>query len=260
MACQFLTLLLFLTLAVVSAAAQDGINSFTSRDAFSAAAADIKVNDFEGIVPASGFKQYQREGSLKYVGAEFRPAGGGRFGPGAVIVVGGWYNAGPAFETTSGAKLHWSPPNQPGDAYLDITLPSGTTAVGLDLWTAQPPQSAVEVTATTADGKSRSETITTPARPAAGFIGFVSMSPIVSIRITPPKGQTGVIIDNFTLGNAKPGWRGSEQNRSENPTSSSQPPLKASLGPGYRNTGPPTSRPSMPCRQLRTARPNERVY
>jgi hypothetical protein len=247
MACRFLTLLLALAFCVVSvvisAAAQDGINSFTSRDSFSAAATDVKVNDFEGIVPNSGFKQYSREGSLQYAGADFKPGGGGRFGPGPVIVVGGWYNAGPAYETTTGAKLHWGPPNQPGNAYLDITLPSGTTAAAVDLWTAQPLQSAVEVTATAADGKSRRETITTPARPVAGFIGFTSSSPIVSIRITPPKGQTAVIIDNFTTGSAKAGWNANEQNRTENPTSSADQP-KAKVGSLTGSIGPPPARPS----------------
>ena len=116
------------------------------------------------------------------------------------MVVGGWYNGGPAYETTTGAKLHWSPPNQPGNAFLEIKLPGGVTAVATDIWTVQPLQSSLEVVATTGDGKSQTVTVSTPARPAAGFVGFTSSSDIVSIRITPPKGQSGLIVDNFTIG------------------------------------------------------------
>ncbi|HEX6126124.1 MAG TPA: hypothetical protein VFZ23_12195, partial [Pyrinomonadaceae bacterium] len=234
---RILTLIVLLVFCFFTAAAQDGIDSFTDRGSFSAAARDLKVHDFEGIVPNSGFKHYQREGALNYAGIEFRPGGGARFGPGPVIVVGAWYQAGPAYETTTGAKLHWSTPNQPGNAFLTANLPSGVTAVGTDLWSAQPPQSTIEVTVTTADGKSRTESITTPARPAAGFIGFTSSSPIVSLRITPPKGQSGLIVDNFTIGKSAGLRSGNDTDRNEDPRPESRPPITASIGPGNRTPG-----------------------
>lgn len=199
---RYLTLLVLSAFCVLTAPAQESIQIYKDRNSFSAAARDVNVHDFEGIVPNSGFKQYQREGALRYAGLEFRPGGGARFGPGPVIVVGSWYQGGPAYETTTGAKLHWAPPNQPGNAYLDVTI-SGATAVGLDIWTVQPLQSTIEVTVTTSDGKTRSESISTPARPAAGFVGFTSDSEIVSMRITPPKGQTGLIVDNFSVGKSR---------------------------------------------------------
>ena len=203
MAPRYLTLFLLLTSCFVTVSAQTNIQIHSTRDAFSAAARDVTVHDFEGIVPNSGFKHYQREGVLRYAGLEFRSGGGARFGAGPVIVVGAWYQGGPAYETTTGAKLHWSPPNQPGNAFIEITLPSGTTAVGADVWTVQPPQSSIEVTVTTSDGQSRTETIPTPARPAAAFVGFTSDSSITSLRFTPPKGQTGLIIDNLTIGKSR---------------------------------------------------------
>jgi hypothetical protein len=209
---EFVGLFFLFAFSFLSVAAQEEIHTYTDRNSFSAATRDQTVHDFEGIVPNSGFKHYQREGSLRYAGLEFRPVGGvTKFGPGPVIVVGAWYQAGPAYETTSGAKLHWSPPNQPGNAYLEVTIPSGTKAVGTDLWTVQPLQSTVEVTVTTADGETRTESVSTPARPAAGFIGFISNSPIVSLRFTPAKGQTGLIVDNFTTG------RSSERNTADGP-------------------------------------------
>ena len=200
MTVRHLSLFMFPALCFLTASAQDGIETYKDRNAFSAAARDLVVHDFEGLVPNSGFKHYQREGALRYAGSEFRPGGGGRFGPGPVIVVGGWYQAGAVYETTTGAKLHWSPPNQTGSAYLEITLPSGATAAGIDVWAVQPAQATIEVTATTSDGKSQTETVVTPARPGAGFIGFASGSAIASLRLTPSKGQTGLIIDNFSIG------------------------------------------------------------
>ena len=203
MTCRYLTLFLLFASCFLTASAQTNIQVHTTKDAFSAAAGDVTVHDFEGIVPNSGFKHYQREGVLRYSGLEFRPGGGARFGPGPVIVVGGYYQGGPAYETTTGAKLHWAPPNQPGNAFIEIALPAGTTAVGTDVWTVQPLQSSIEVTVTTSDGKSRTETIATPARPGAAFVGFTSDSSITSLRFTPPKGQTGLIIDNFTIGKSR---------------------------------------------------------
>ena len=194
---RILTLLLAFGFSFFTAAAQDGIDSYTGRNTFDRAVSGTSIFDFEGIVPETGFRHYQREGSLRYSGLEFRPGGGGKFGPGPVVVVGTRYQAGSAYETTTGAKLHWSPPNQPGNAYLDVRLPGGTTAVATDLWTVGPRLASVDVTVTTANGETRTESVATP-RPGSGFIGFTSSSPIVSLRFTPPKGQTGLILDNVT--------------------------------------------------------------
>ena len=245
MICRILTLLFVTSVSFSILTAQDAIRTYPDRDSFAAASRDLKSYDFEGIVPNSGFKHYQREGALSYAGMEFRPGGGARFGPGPVIVVGGWYQAGPAFETTSGAKLHWSPPNQPGNAFLEIKLGDGITAIATDVWTVQPSQSTIEVTVTTSDGQTRTETINTPARPMAGFIGFTSNSSIVSLRFMPPKGQTGLIIDNFTTGK-------SNGNRSGDRSHSSRP----------ENVRPPSDRPTtaiIPPPQTLPADPNPKV-
>ena len=245
MICRILVLLSFVALPFLTVSAQDAIISYPDRNSFSAAARDLTVNDFEGIVPNSGFKQYQREGSLRYAGTEFRPGGGERFGPGPVIVVGGWYQGGPAYETTSGAKLHWAPPNQPGNASLDITLPGRTTAVGMDIWTVQPLEATLDVVVTTSDGKSHTQSVNTPRRPTPGFIGFTSDSAITSLRITPRKGQTGLIIDNFTIGKSS-GERpavSTAQPEMPSPERSNRPPVE---NPGNTN-------PTMPAGPGRTS-------
>jgi hypothetical protein len=237
---RFLTLLCLSVFSFLTVAAQENIVSHTDRKSFSAASRDLKVNDFEGIVPNSGFKHYQREGALRYAGVEFKPGGGERFGPGPVIVVGGWYQAGPAYETTTGAKLHWAPPNQPGNAFLDIAIPGRTTAVGIDVWTVQPLQSTLEITVTTSDGKSRTETISTPARPGPAFIGFTSESAITSLRVTPPKGQTGLIIDNFTTGKRSGSADRTNIDRVENPDRDSRQPIAATVAPDRVMRAPST--------------------
>jgi hypothetical protein len=200
---RFLILFVFVACCFsYSVFGQSEIISYTDKPSFSSAVDDKKVLDFEGIAPNSAFRLFKNEGHLSVSGIDFRPGGGARFGPGWITIIGGMHYAGPAFETTSGAKLSWSPPNQPGNAYLDIAIPGGTTAVGLDLWALQPYTSPVEVVANASDGSSRTVTINTPARPSAGFVGFTSNAAITSLRITPAKGQTGLVIDNFTFGRA----------------------------------------------------------
>jgi hypothetical protein len=185
--------------------AQSTIVPFTERAAFTAASADLNVIDFEGLAPSSGFINYKPPKNFTTSGVDFHLSGGGKFGPGYISLVGEWYNAGPIYETTSGAKLIWSPPNQTGDAYLDVTLPGGVTAVGADLWTAQPYVSAVEVVATTVNGQSQAVTINTPQRPASAFVGFTSDALINTLRFTIPRGQTGLVLDNFTFGRSVKG-------------------------------------------------------
>ena len=218
--------LLVVLCATISALAQSDIPTFTDRPSFTAAADDLKTLDFEGIAANSGFVQFKREGHFVTAGVDFKPGGGARFGPGHITVVGPWYQAGPMYETTTGAKLLWSPPNQPGNAYLDIFPPTGTTAVGTDFWAAQPSVSPVEITIVTANGN-RTFTIMTPDRPAGAFVGVASDSEIKSIRFTTAKGQTGLVIDNFSFGRSRPGEKQvSATTRTETPSGSTKQPVR----------------------------------
>ena len=86
---KFPALVLFVTLCSGPVAvAQSEPAHYSDRVAFAAVTADLTVMDFEGLAPNSGFTQYKREGKLAAAGVEFRPTGGGRFGPGVVMVVG----------------------------------------------------------------------------------------------------------------------------------------------------------------------------
>ena len=193
--------LLFALFWVVPAiSSQTVISQFNDRPSLTAASRNLNVIDFEDIAPRSGFTNYKAPNVLSVRGLQLQLVGGERFGPGAISVVGGWYYAGPAYETTTGAKITWSPPNQPGNAYLEVRLPAEVTAVGTDLWTVQPVASSVQVVVTANDGSTQTATVPTTQRPAPAFVGFTSATSISSIRFAIPRGQTGLIVDNFTFG------------------------------------------------------------
>lgn len=199
--CEFLTISLLVVLTLLqSATAQTEIAQLNDRAAFSAATRGLTVIDFDDVAPRSGFTNYKAPNAFSTRGLQFQLGGGERFGPGAISLVGGWYYAGPIYETTTGAKITWSPPNQPGNAYLEVRLPAEVSAVGTDLWTVQPAVSSVQVTVTTTDGSTQTANISTSPRPAPAFVGFTSAASISSIRFAIPRGQVGLILDNFTYG------------------------------------------------------------
>ena len=209
LSCQSLRLKIALCVAFVlvfsssnTSYAQTGLTQFTDRASFTAASRNLTVIDFEDGAPRSGFTNYKAPNVFSTRGLQFQLGGGERFGPGAISLVGGWYYAGPAYETTTGAKITWSPPNQTGNAHLEVRLPADITSVGVDLWTVQPAASSVEVTVTANDGSSQTANVATLPRPAPAFAGFASATSISSIRFTIPRGQTGLILDNFSYGQA----------------------------------------------------------
>ncbi|HEX5704502.1 MAG TPA: hypothetical protein VFX97_14980 [Pyrinomonadaceae bacterium] len=193
---------LFTTLLLTpAAAAQPGIEHLDSREAFNAASSGLSTIDFGSVAPAKGFGKYRPEEGLTTGGVTFRARGGARFGPGLIYVISTHYGSmNPMHNTGLLPQLAWAAPNQPGNAYLDVTLPSGTTAVGGDLWTQQPYVSTIEVTATTSDGQTQTVVVNTRNRPAASFVGFISDKSIVSISFRPPKGVSGLLLDNLTYG------------------------------------------------------------
>jgi hypothetical protein len=182
-------------------AAQSNIEAFDSREAFAAASARLTTVDFEAVAPARGFGKYRPAEGLAAGGVTFRARGGARFGPGLIYVLSAHYGgANPMLNTGTLPLLGWGAPNQPGNASLDAALPGGVTAVGAELWTQQPYVSTVEVVVTTAAGSTQTVVVNTRARPAGSFVGFVSEADIVSVSFRPPKGQTGLLLDNFVYG------------------------------------------------------------
>ncbi|HYN84080.1 MAG TPA: hypothetical protein VER32_02430 [Pyrinomonadaceae bacterium] len=238
-----LTLLLAAPLAEVNAAgAQGGISAYTDRAAFAAATEGATTIDFGSVAPARGFGKYRPDEGLTTGGVTFRARGGARFGPGLIYVVSAHYGAGnPMHNTGTLPQLSWAAPNQPGNASLDVTLPADTTAAGCDLWTQQPYVSTIEVTATTADGATRTVVVNTRDRPAASFVGFTSESPIVSVSFRPPKGVSGLLLDNFTHGRrSKDAARLADAAGDEDAARNEQPPSPETA---TASTRPPAGRP-----------------
>src|SRR5918993_1002525 len=196
------TLVFFITLSFASAtSAQSRVEHIESREAFSAASSGLSTIDFGSVAPRKGFGIYRPPAGLTTNGVTFRSTGGARFGSGIIYVPSLHYlGNNPAYQTGSGEMMTWGAPNQPGNASLDVTLPSGVSAVGVDLWTQQPYVSTVEVTVTTEDGQSETVVANTRNRPEAAFVGFIADKSIVSISFRPPKGQTGLLLDNFSFG------------------------------------------------------------
>ena len=201
--------LLFLMplLAAGPSLAQSGFASSLNRSDFNAISIDLSTIDFESVAPAKGgFGKYPVEEGLTVNRAGFRTSGGGKFGAGMILVLSGSYAlTNPMYNTGSGAVLAWGPPNQPGDAYLDVSLPGGVYAVGADLWTGQPFISTVDVTVTNTEGKTQTITVDTRSRPGSSFAGFVSDEEIRSVRFQIPKRQAWLFLDNFTYGRKREG-------------------------------------------------------
>ena len=182
--------------------AQSTIEYIDSRESFNPASTNVSTIDFGSVAPGRGFGMYRPPAGLTTNGVTFRTAGGARFGSGIIYVPSLHYmgTTNLLYQTGTGEMISWSVPNQPGNASLDVTLPSGVTAVGADLWTKQPYVSTVEVTATTEDGQTQAVVVKTRNRPDSAFVGFISHKSIVSISFRVPKGQSGLLLDNFSYG------------------------------------------------------------
>lgn len=228
-----------------AAAAQSAAEHFDSREAFNAASSGLSTIDFGSVAPAKGFGKYRPEEGLTTGGVTFRASGGARFGPGLIYVISTHYGSmNPMHNTGMLPHLAWAAPNQPGNASLDVTLPSGTTAVGCDLWTQQPYVSTIEVTITTSDGRAQTVVVATRNRPAAAFVGFISDSAIVSISFRPPKGVSGLLLDNLTYGRKAEGrpvrasTPAAAQTTTPAPPTGAQPPTTQTTRPAEQLTSP----------------------
>lgn len=187
----------------VSAAQGASITFLDTRSAFNAATSGSTTLNFEGIVPTNAAQNFVNPG-LTTSGVNFFTSGTGPFGTGFVTVYGAGLAAmqSPVLNTGTGAILVWGPPNQPGTVFLNAVLPPGTTAVGADFWAQQPFVAAVDITVVASDATSQVFTINTVNRPTASFAGFTSDVAITSVLFRTPLGQTGLVVDNFSFGQA----------------------------------------------------------
>ena len=193
--------LLIVVFLSASASAQSQGFFFDDRTAFEKASERVRTIDFESAAPDRGFGKYAPDVGLSLEGIDFRTSGGARFGSGTIFLPSRDYTAlNPGMKMLDGAHLAWGAPNQPGNAHLELTLRGGVNAFGVDIWTMQPIVSPIAIEIRTRDGRAHVSTVITRKRPESAFVGFVSDSEIASVRFTPAKGQSTLLLDNLAYG------------------------------------------------------------
>jgi hypothetical protein len=177
--------IVILCLASATSARADTV-VFTTRAAFTAASTNLTTIDFEGIAPINSVANFSSPLTLQ--GVTFSGST-----TGAISVLDSGFFP-PLFQFNSGAVLG-------GFAFIEVTLPTGITALGADIMTTNPDGQSFDVVLSTGQVFS----VTTPFRPERGFFGLTSDVAIASIRFTVAPGPIrGIpLMDNFTSGQAQ---------------------------------------------------------
>lgn len=180
----------FAAVAFASTPARADTVVYTSRAQFTAAVPGLTTIDFEGIAPDNSVANFATPLTIQGVTFSGSPTGM------VSVVDDGFFS--PLFQFNSGAVLS-------GFSYVEVTLPAGVTAIGVDLMSTNPDGRPFEVLL--ANGETF--VVNTPLRPERGFFGITTDVAIASIRFTtiPSQTQPGGIplLDNFSFGQAQPG-------------------------------------------------------
>ncbi|MBY0526923.1 MAG: PEP-CTERM sorting domain-containing protein [Gemmataceae bacterium] len=176
---------------------------FTDRAAFVAAAGGVDVISFEGLAPAGDFADY---GFLPNVliqkGVSFR---GITDGDNYLYVVDPLVSP-DLYDWGSGAVLLGPSLDFSDVARIDVSLPAGTTAIGMDLMAIRrsgrvyaPGEAPIELSFLGGP----TFTLTTGTYPARTFFGVLFDAPVsgLSIRATD---SSYALVDNFTIGSVVP--------------------------------------------------------
>ena len=179
----------FAAVAFASAPARADTLTFSTRTAFNAAATNLTTITFEGIAAANSVANFTSPLTLQ--GATFNGSNGG--GLSVSVLDPGFFS--PLFQFNSGAVLG-------GFGFIEVTLPAGITAIGVDIMSTNPDGQPFQVVLSTGE----TFLVNTPLRPERGFFGITTDVAIASIRFTtmPNPGQSAGIplLDNFSFGQA----------------------------------------------------------
>ena len=182
------TLAAFAAVVLASAPARADTLIFTDRTVFNTAATNLATIDFEGIAPNNSVANFASPLTLQGVTFSGSPTG-------MVSVVDDGFFA-PLFQFNSGAVLS-------GFSFIEVTLPAGITAIGVDLMSTNP--DGLPFAVLLANGETF--VVNTPLRPERGFFGITTDVAIASIRFTTIASQSqpgGIpLLDNFTFGQAQ---------------------------------------------------------
>ncbi len=186
---------------IASLPAEAALTIFTDRATFEAATSDLTNLNFEGIVPPDSTQNYPNPDGLMTDGFTFRTSGIGPSGTGLISIYGALAAAQSAvLNTGTGAILVWTPPDQPGTAYLDVLLPGGKTAFAADIWAQQPFVTTVRAIVNSGEATENID-FDTVDRSAPYFFGVTSdANTILLVRFAVSAGQVGLILDNVSAG------------------------------------------------------------
>jgi hypothetical protein len=195
---NFLGLAAFLLAANTARSAT--ITTYTDPNAWAAAASSQQTITFEGLAPANGATVYSGGTGVTTGGVEF--IGYTSSGSSWIEVIdtnfSSWFN----FGSNDALAQDMDRPNSSSPLpYIQIVLPTGVTAFGMDLFTVSPSADTYQITVA-----GNNYTVPTDARPTEQFWGVTSDTAIATINLTllgtVYNGSTYALLDNFSYGTA----------------------------------------------------------
>ena len=185
-------------LLAVNPARSATITTYTDPSAWAAAASVQQTITFEGLAPADGSTLYQGATGVTTGGVEF--IGYTSSGSSWIEVLDTNFNTYFNFGSNDALAQDMDRPNSSSPLpYIQIVLPTGVTAFGMDLFTVSPSADTYQITVA-----GNNYTVPTDARPTEQFWGITSDTPIATINLTllgtVYNGSTYALLDNFSFG------------------------------------------------------------
>jgi hypothetical protein len=187
-------------LLAVNPAHSATITTYTDPNAWAAAATAQNTVTFEGLAPTNGATLYTGATGVTTSGVEF--IGYTSTGSSWIEVVDTNFNTFYNFGSNDALLQDMDRPNSSSPLpYIQIVLPAGVTAFGLDLFTVSPNSENFQITVA-----GTNYTVPTDARPTEQFWGVTSDTAISAINLTllgtAFNGSTYALLDNFSFGTA----------------------------------------------------------
>jgi hypothetical protein len=185
---------------LVAPAYSTTITTYSDPTSFQNASNIAQTITFEGLAPAGGSTTYNGATGLTTGNVEFI----------GYTSAGSWIQVldtsySPYYNFGSGDALVQDmdrPTSSSPLPYIHVVLPSGVTAIGMDLFTVSPNALNFQVTVA-----GTPYTVPTDPNPTEAFFGFTSDTAIASIDLTVPasayNGGTHALLDNFEYGTAQ---------------------------------------------------------
>lgn len=207
-ALSFISLAAFLLAATPARSAT--ITTYTDPNAWASASTVQQNITFAGLAPANGATVYSSPTGVTSDGVEF--IGYTSSGSSWIEVIDTSFNQYFDFTSTDGSSdallQNMDRPNASSPLpYIQIVLPAGVTAFGMDLFTVDPSALSYQITVA-----GNNYTVPTDPLPTEQFFGVTSDTPIASINLTllgtTYNGSTYALLDNFSFGTASVGEMG----------------------------------------------------